>query len=574
MAIKIGTAGNDTLSGTNSDDTLYGLDGNDSLDGERGNDLIYGDVPVFDETPEAGSWLFGVYDYDFSSANGQSDAITSGLLRGTGYTNNFDVAALANQARGTTDDPEDFGIVLSSRLVPSVAGVYRFALTSDDGSTLRILDSDGNPVSVYNQDGTTQPILNNDYHQSATTRWGEVTLDSAQTYTIEITYWENLGGNTLAATVTVPGGAAQNLLTSPIVGMPPEPNVAVGGNDTINAGSGNDTVYGGQGNDRIYGESGNDSLIGGEGDDLLDGGDGRDTLFGGDGNDTLRGGTGNDSLEGGAGLDVLDGGTGSDTIVLNFGESHGEFVDGGEDKNNKDKDVLKVNGRAKIVHDPANTENGTIFWANGDTTNFANIENVEHVPCFTPGAMVETKDGLVPIENVRVGQKVMTRDSGYRRVRWVGRRDLTTANLAANPKLRPVLIRQGALQNGLPNADMLVSPQHRMLLTGPRAELCFGESEVLVAAVHLLGQPGFERSDVKAVSYIHIMFDAHEIVLANGAWSESFQPGQLVLNGLEQAQRNEILTIFPELALPHGGDAFTAARLSLKAHEVQVLFAA
>ncbi|MBW6506389.1 MAG: Hint domain-containing protein [Rhodobacteraceae bacterium] len=311
----------------------------------------------------------------------------------------------------------------------------------------------------------------------------------------------------------------------------------------------------------------------GAGNDYLDGRGGDDSLFGEDGDDTIFGGAGNDWIVGGAGLDHVFGGTGSDTITVNWNDSAGEFVDGGEDDDNSDVDVLVVNGRAKIIYD-TNPENGTIRWADGSTTTFANIENITQVPCFTPGTLIETKAGPLPVERLRVGQKVLTRDNGFQRIRWIGRRGLCAGDLAANPALQPVLIRQGALGSGLPTADLRVSPQHRMLLSGARADLLFGEPEVLAAALHLVGQPGIERALCDSVTYLHMMFDAHEIILADGAWTESFQPGDGTLSGLDNAQRVELFAVFPELRLPAARRGYAAARRSLKAHEVGVLLAA
>jgi hypothetical protein len=146
---------------------------------------------------------------------------------------------------------------------------------------------------------------------------------------------------------------------------------------------------------------------------------------------------------------------------------------------------------------------------------------------------------------------------------------LTAAELAVEPRFNPVFIAKGALGAGLPEQDALVSPQHRMLISGPKAELMFGEHEVLVAAKHLVGLAGIEQRVVAGVRYIHILFDNHEIVRADGAWSESFQPGALTMEGMGEEQRAEILALFPELA--EDLDAFPTARLALKAREARVL---
>jgi hypothetical protein len=157
-------------------------------------------------------------------------------------------------------------------------------------------------------------------------------------------------------------------------------------------------------------------------------------------------------------------------------------------------------------------------------------------------------------------------------LREVLRRDLTRGELVTRPELRPVRIAAGALGQGLPARDMVVSPQHRMLIEGPRAELLFGEPEVLVPAVHLVGRPGVRRdSGVTGATYIHLRLDRHEILRTEGAWSESFQPGGALLAG-QAAVQAELLALFP--ALRSLAVAAPAARRSLKSHESRALFAA
>jgi hypothetical protein len=124
----------------------------------------------------------------------------------------------------------------------------------------------------------------------------------------------------------------------------------------------------------------------------------------------------------------------------------------------------------------------------------------------------------------------------------------------------------------LPVRDMMVSPQHRMLIADFRTEVMFGENEVLVAAAHLVGQPGIDTVRTTMVSYIHIMCDQHEIIRANGCWTESYQPGAQTLQSMTKDQRDELLCLFPCLV---GSDPdYRAARPSLKAHEARALLAA
>jgi hypothetical protein len=157
-------------------------------------------------------------------------------------------------------------------------------------------------------------------------------------------------------------------------------------------------------------------------------------------------------------------------------------------------------------------------------------------------------------------------------VRWVGRQHLSRGRLIAQPELQPVRIACGALGGAGPERSMLVSPQHRLLVTGALPELLFGEPEVLVPARHLIGQAEVTRAlPEEGVTYIHIMFDRHEIVLSDGIWTESFQPAERTLSSMEAAVRDEILAIFPGLGTSNA--AFEATRPTIRAHEARVLFA-
>ena len=156
-------------------------------------------------------------------------------------------------------------------------------------------------------------------------------------------------------------------------------------------------------------------------------------------------------------------------------------------------------------------------------------------------------------------------------IKWAGRRDLTGHELARRPHFTPILIKQGALGNGLPEHDLLVSPNHRVLVANDKTALYFEEREVLVAAKHLIGLDGVEEMPVTSLSYIHIMFEQHEVILSNGAWTESFQPGDYSLKGIGNAQRQEILELFPELTEEEGLKAYASARRSLKKHEAALL---
>jgi hypothetical protein len=193
------------------------------------------------------------------------------------------------------------------------------------------------------------------------------------------------------------------------------------------------------------------------------------------------------------------------------------------------------------------------------------------VPCFTPGTVIATPRGEVPVEYLRPGDKVVTRDNGLQEVRWCGAIDLCQFDMQANPHLRPILLRQGSLGNGLPERDILVSPNHRVLVSNERTALFFDEHEVLVAAKHLVGAKGISQIDSAGTTYLHFMFDHHQVVLSNGSWTESFQVRDYSLRGLGNAQRSEIFELFPELQTAEGVEGYAAARRVLQNHEARLL---
>jgi hypothetical protein len=171
------------------------------------------------------------------------------------------------------------------------------------------------------------------------------------------------------------------------------------------------------------------------------------------------------------------------------------------------------------------------------------------VICFTPGTRLATPHGPRLIEALRQGDLVLTRDNGAQPVLWTGSRRMTGARLHAMPGLRPVRLRAGALGPDRPEPDLLVSPQHRMLLKGRAAQVLFNVDEVLVAAADLVNDLTITVDRlVREVTYIHVLFQSHQILWANGLETESFHPAHAAPALLEPAQRDGLLALFPALA--------------------------
>ncbi|MGB0798513.1 MAG: Hint domain-containing protein, partial [Planktomarina sp.] len=220
-----------------------------------------------------------------------------------------------------------------------------------------------------------------------------------------------------------------------------------------------------------------------------------------------------------------------------------------------------------------NSTSGTVNLLDtfGNVTGNIYFEEIEKIiPCFTPGTMIATPRGEVAVEDLNVGDKVLTRDNGMQEILWYGSKAIDQQDLLNDPKLRPVMITAGSLGHGLPEKDLMVSPNHRVLISNTNTALLFDDEEVLVAAKHLVDKPGIHTVDVARTDYIHFMFEQHEVVLSNGTWTESFQPGELSLNGIDDDQRDELYKLFPELQNDAGRQEYKSARHTLKAYEAKL----
>lgn len=194
------------------------------------------------------------------------------------------------------------------------------------------------------------------------------------------------------------------------------------------------------------------------------------------------------------------------------------------------------------------------------------VNYADLVPCFTSGTLIDTGMGARPIETLREGDLVQTRDNGLLPVAWIGRRTVRAVGRHA-----PVRIAPGVLGN--PTATE-ASQNHRMLIASFEAELLFHDPEVLVAAKHLCGRPGIGLRQGGSVTYMHLLFERHEVLTADGIASESFFPGPEALGTLEAHARAEVHALFPELAAWTDGPVMSAARQCLHRHEAAVLMQA
>lgn len=503
-----GGSGNDTITGGSGDDVLIGGDGADTLVGGAGVDALFGgagddDIALGGTDVATGGSGDDVFTID------DNDPVSGGLP-----------AYVDGGSDGTDGNPGD-------------------AANGNEGDLLDLSDQTKDLTVVFDvnpEDGTVDGL-------------DADTADGFDLFFEEIEMVDTGSGND-----TIDGMAATEGI-----------NVDSGaGNDQVDGGSGDDQISSGTGNDTVSGGAGNDVIDGGDGADTIDGGSGTDTIYGGDGDDTVTIGA-SDTVFGGSGDDVfyVDPNTGdAGDVTIHGGETGEDLTDAtnGGSGDTLDLSALYANGDIEAGSlTMTSAESGSVRLIDGTTINFTEIENFI---CFTRGTMIRTQHGEKRIEDLMLGDKIVTRDHGLQELRWVGSRELRAVG-----KIAPIMVKKGAMGN---THDLRVSPQHRMVVGGWKAEMLFGEPEVLVAAKHLVNSDTIYQAEGGIVDYFHILFDRHEIVFANGIPSESFHPGEEGYNALTEDAREEILTLFPEL----NGDFSTygpAARTSLKEYEAKVL---
>jgi hypothetical protein len=191
------------------------------------------------------------------------------------------------------------------------------------------------------------------------------------------------------------------------------------------------------------------------------------------------------------------------------------------------------------------------------------------VPCFTPTAAIATKTGPRQIVDLKAGDDVITRDHGSCEIAWVGQKTLGWRELGMNPLLRPICIRAGAFGEGVPERDLIVSPNHHMLVTG-RSESSGGNVEALVAARDLIGRPGIDVLRCQSVTYIQLLFARHEVLMADGCWSESFLPEKAALSAMSADELALVGEVHPEV-LEGGLPTLSAARDFIKKDDIAAL---
>jgi len=561
--VVYGYAGDDDIRSGAGNDTVFGGSGDDTIRGGAGDDEIYGDSPG--GNTEALNWFAEGTDGtglgDFTQTTGDVDVSVS-------FTNNGNNNPLFNVETSDqiyTESGEPFS---------DHSSLYLFGNGDGATSTTTINFAAATGADVQNEvENVTFRI--NDIDFASGNHLDLVTVNAFDAdgnpvdVTITISYAgadaDTVSGNTITAgsasdSQADQSGSALIEIAGPVSEIEIIYENGLTGTQAIWV---SDVYF-----DTIPNDDGNDTLIGGAGEDTIMGMGGDDVLTGGADADKLFGDAGNDRLNVGQG-DYAEGGDGDDLFVLtDTGEAGSAGITIiGDEGDETGGDTLDLNGLADrttltFTTNTADEKSGTVEMLDGSVVTFSNIENII---CFTPGTMIATSHGPRAIETLAPGDLLVTRDNGLQPLRWIGSR-----TVAAQGRFAPIELQAPLLQDA--TAPLLVSPQHRILWSGPQAQLLFGDREVLVAASHLLTHPAVQRREGGEVTYLHLMLDQHEVIYANGAATESFYPGDMALGALSGQGRAEMFDLFPELRSHHGAFGDTA-RICLKRHEAQVLVA-
>ena len=134
------------------------------------------------------------------------------------------------------------------------------------------------------------------------------------------------------------------------------------------------------------------------------------------------------------------------------------------------------------------------------------------LPCYCRGTLIDTARGEKPVEKLAIGDKVVTMSGALRPIKWIGRRSYGGRFVMGRKDILPVCIKAGALDENVPRRDLWISPHHAMYLDG-----------VLIEAKDLVNGVSIVQAEtVEQVEYFHIELDSHDVIIAEGALSESF----------------------------------------------------
>lgn len=216
----------------------------------------------------------------------------------------------------------------------------------------------------------------------------------------------------------------------------------------------------------------------------------------------------------------------------------------------------------------------SFFTSNTTPGNDRNYNTITGALCFDARTLIETEYGFIQAGSLCPGIRVKTLDGTFKPLRWVYSKRVSSQELIEKPNLRPILIDPDALGPDRPNLLTRLSPHHKVLVRSPLCELMFERPDVLIPIKALVnGQTIRIDESGHAVTYVHLLFDRHEIVFAHNLEAESLAPNAEALNELDPAAREELETLFPQFIRSVSAPEKPTVPLILTVHEGRALAA-
>ncbi len=190
--------------------------------------------------------------------------------------------------------------------------------------------------------------------------------------------------------------------------------------------------------------------------------------------------------------------------------------------------------------------------------------------CFCTGTEILTPSGPREVETMRVGDYIVNESGQHKKIKWIGRSDVSSETFKKFPDQRPIRIFAGSIARNIPVIDLYVSPQHRVALKGHEVELMFGTDKVFVAAKHLTSSIAEPVKTNEKTSYYHLYLEEHDVIISNGLTTESFQLSKRNLDGMSQNAKASLCNNLNDIEIVKAFEEPDKLH-SLKAHEATLL---
>ncbi len=156
--------------------------------------------------------------------------------------------------------------------------------------------------------------------------------------------------------------------------------------------------------------------------------------------------------------------------------------------------------------------------------------------------MIMTLTGMVRVENLRPSDRVLTRDNGFQPVGWVGARRF-------NPEYeRPICLPKGFSSDFPTERNLLLSPKHRVLRFDGNRSGYQNREETLIEAKDIAMAAPVRPASLYPNFYVHVLFEQHQIICADGIWVESLRPTADMIAGLSWANSSSMVAQLPKTA--------------------------